>query len=362
MIPGISPTSPFGTILPLIAILIFTLVKEIIEDSKRHATDYRVNNSQTLVLQEMKFVKKAWKDVQVGDLVKVVNRENFPADMILISSSESEAQCYIETSNLDGETNLKNRQGLPETKDIREESQLSMLKGKVQSEQPNSSLYTFDATLIINGQVYPLCPDQLLLRGAQLRNTDWIVGLVCFTGHETKLVKNSITAPIKKTKVELMVNSQIIFLFLILFLMAVTCSAGSLYYGLNSSFTREILLNALSPNQPVEIAWFWFKNTLTFIVLFNNLIPLSLMVTLEIVKVTLSVLIEFDLDIYHGESDTRAAVRTSSLVEELGQVDYIFSDKTGTLTCNIMEFKMASIGSKAYAEKIPECESTVRRS
>jgi phospholipid-transporting ATPase len=75
---------------------------------------------------------------------------------------------------------------------------------------------------------------------------------------------------------------------------------------------------------------------------------------MEFVKFTLGSLINSDVDLYHEASDTPAAARTSSLVEELGQIDYIFSDKTGTLTCNVMEYKMCSIGGIAYADVVPE--------
>jgi phospholipid-transporting ATPase len=147
----------------------------------------------------------------------------------MVCSCEDQGQCYIKTSNLDGETHLKIRQALPETKDLKTESQLSQFKGTVKSELPNNSLYTFDAAMIINGNQYPLTPDQLLLRGSQLRNTDWIVGLACFTGHETKLVMNSTSTPVKKTKIELMVNDQIIFLLLVLLILAVSCATLKVY-------------------------------------------------------------------------------------------------------------------------------------
>ena len=221
----------------------------------------------------------------------------------------------------------------------------------IKSELPNNSLYTFDATLIMNGKEYPLSPEQLLLRGAQLRNTRWVYAVVVFTGHETKLMKNSTVAPIKRTKVEHMVNSQIIFLFLILICMSLICSSGALIRQLSGSFESQILF--LSNN--TKDAWGRFlRNILTFIVLFNNLIPLSLIVTMEFVKYAVAFMIDNDLDMYYEENNTPAQARTSSLVEELGQVDYIFSDKTGTLTRNIMEFKMATIGGIPYAETVPD--------
>jgi phospholipid-transporting ATPase len=93
---------------------------------------------------------------------------------------------------------------------------------------------------------------------------------------------------------------------------------------------------------------------LTFIILYNNLIPISLIVTMEVVKFQQSQLINSDLDMYYAPTDTPALCRTSSLVEELGQIEYVFSDKTGTLTCNEMEFRCCSIGGIAYADVVDE--------
>ena len=93
---------------------------------------------------------------------------------------------------------------------------------------------------------------------------------------------------------------------------------------------------------------------LTFIILYNNLIPISLIVTMEVVKFQQAQLINSDLDMYYARTDTPALCRTSSLVEELGQIEYVFSDKTGTLTCNEMEFRCCSIGGYAYADVVDE--------
>lgn len=89
-------------------------------------------------------------------------------------------------------------------------------------------------------------------------------------------------------------------------------------------------------------------NLLTFIILFNNLIPISLQVTLEVVRYVQATFINMDIDMYHEESDTPAMARTSNLNEELGMVSYVFTDKTGTLTRNVMEYKRCSIAGKMY--------------
>ncbi|KAI9208671.1 uncharacterized protein BJ171DRAFT_489619 [Polychytrium aggregatum] len=351
-IKDVSPTNSGTTIVPLSIVIVFSGIKEYLEDSKRAKQDRELNTCWASVLFGTSFAKKQWKDIVVGDIVRVENSEYFPADLVLLSSSETEGLCYIETSNLDGETNLKIKQALPETAGITSSEQLQILQaGMIKSEQPNSSLYTYEGTITINGIEYPLNPSQLLLRGAQLRNTSWIYGVVVFTGHETKLLRNATATPIKSTKIDALVNQQIIFLFGILILISLLCSTGMFIRSMTGGFEQSILL--LTPD--AATAWKNFGlNILTYIILFNNLIPLSLIVTMELVKFILSALINQDLDMYHEASNTPAMSKTSSLIDELGQVDYIFSDKTGTLTCNIMEFRMCSIGGVAYADVVPD--------
>lgn len=149
-------------------------------------------------MEGTQFVEKSWRDIKVGDVLRVEGGENFPADLILISSSEPEGLCYIETSNLDGEVNLKIKQALPQTATILNPVDMTHLQGTIRSEQPNNRLYNYDGVLCTSAlnevgktRDYPLDPTQLLLRGAQLRNTLWIYGIVVFTGHETKLMLNS---------------------------------------------------------------------------------------------------------------------------------------------------------------------------
>jgi len=107
-----------------------------------------------------------------------------------------------------------------------------------------------------------------------------------------------------------------------------------------SSFTLFLLAEEMTKN-------FAF-NLLTFIILFNNLIPISLQVTLEVVRFVQATFINMDIEMYHPETDTPAMARTSNLNEELGIVKYIFTDKTGTLTKNVMEFKRCSVGGRLY--------------
>lgn len=352
-IPNVSPTSRYTTIVPLGIVLIVSAIKEFVEDYRRRQSDASLNNSDAKVLRGSSFDNVPWRNVTVGDIVRVESEEPFPADLVLLASSEPEGLCYIETANLDGETNLKIKQAIPETANLVSPAELSKLGGRIKSEQPNSSLYTYEATLTTHTgggeKELPLQPDQLLLRGATLRNTPWIHGIVVFTGHETKLMRNATATPIKKTAVERMVNLQILMLGAILIGLSLISSIGELITRVTAGGTLGYLefgsYNAASQ---------FFLNLFTYWVLYSNLVPISLFVTIDIVKYSQAVLINSDLDMYYDKTDTPANCRTSSLVEELGQVEYIFSDKTGTLTCNQMEFRQCSIAGFQYADEVPE--------
>ncbi|KAK4057711.1 aminophospholipid translocase [Microbotryomycetes sp. JL221] len=358
-IPNVSPTNRYTTIVPLSLVLIVAALKEIQEDIKRHQTDAELNSRKTKVLEGSTFVDKPWRQIKVGDIVRLESNDFFPADLVLLSSSEPEGLCYIETSNLDGETNLKIKQASTATASLTSPPAISNFTGQLKSEQPNNSLYTFEATLTMNSNLtggqkeIPLGPDQMLLRGSQLRNTVWMYGLVVFTGHETKLMRNATAAPIKRTAMERMVNTQIVYLLGILLVLSIACAVGS---TLRNHIYAKDMWYLLLENETLTAGGF-IKDVLTFILTLNNLIPISLIVTMEVVKFQQAMFINFDLDMYYPTTNTPSLCRTSSLVEELGQIEYIFSDKTGTLTCNQMEFKQCFIGGIGYADVVDESKN-----
>lgn len=356
-IPGLSPTNKYTTIAPLIIVLMISAGKELVEDYRRKQADNALNTSKARVLRGTNFSETKWINVAVGDVIRVESEEPFPADLVLLASSEPEGLCYIETANLDGETNLKIKQALPETSSMVSPSELSRLGGRIKSEQPNSSLYTYEATLTMQSgggeKELPLNPEQLLLRGATLRNTPWVHGVVVFTGHETKLMRNATATPIKRTKVERQLNWLVLMLVGMLLVLSVACTVGDfIMRSVNHSHLTYLYLDRVSgAGKGIQI---FFKDMVTYWVLFSALVPISLFVTVELVKYWHGILINDDLDMYHDKSDTPATCRTSSLVEELGMVEYIFSDKTGTLTCNQMEYKQCSIAGIMYGQDIPE--------
>uniref|UniRef100_A0A672TC06 Phospholipid-transporting ATPase n=1 Tax=Sinocyclocheilus grahami TaxID=75366 RepID=A0A672TC06_SINGR len=326
-IPDVSPTGRWTTLVPLLFILVVAAVKEFIEDLVR-AFNYIL-----------------------GEVVRAANGDHLPADLIILSSSEPQGMCYIETSNLDGETNLKIRQGLQITTDIKDIDSLMRLSGRMECESPNRHLYEFVGNIRLDGHsTVPLGPDQILLRGAQLRNTQWVHGIVVYTGHDTKLMQNSTSPPLKLSNVERITNFQILLLFGCLLAISLVCSIGQTIwkyqYG-NDAWYMDLNYGGAAN---------FGLNFLTFIILFNNLIPISLLVTLEVIKFVQAFFINWDTDMLYEVTNTPAMARTSNLNEELGQVKYIFSDKTGTLTCNVMQFKKCTIAGVAYGPCPPPHE------
>ncbi|XP_031122420.1 phospholipid-transporting ATPase 3-like isoform X1 [Ipomoea triloba] len=358
----ISPVSPITNVVPLSLVLLVSLIKEAWEDWKRFQNDMSINNTPVDIFQDQKWMSVPWKKLQVGDIVRVKQDEFFPADIAFLASTNPDGVCYVETANLDGETNLKIRKALEKTWDYLTPEKITEFQGEIQCEEPNNSLYTFTGNLIIQQQTLPLSPNQLLLRGCSLRNTEYLVGVVIFTGHETKVMMNAMKIPSKRSTLEKKLDKLILTLFSVLFCMCLLGAIGSgvfidrkyYYLRFESGKNADIQFN---PNNRFAVA---ALTMFTLITLYSPIIPISLYVSVEMIKFIQSTqFINNDLCMYHTESNTPAQARTSNLNEELGQVEYIFSDKTGTLTRNLMEFFKCSIGGEIYGTGVTEIEMGV---
>ncbi|KAF2078368.1 hypothetical protein CYY_000352 [Polysphondylium violaceum] len=349
LIPNISPTGKYTTLGPLLVVLAITGLKEAYEDFRRHRQDRFVNESLALVLKGNKFELTKWKDIQVGDIVKVLNKQYLPTDLVILSSSEPQSMCYIETGNLDGETNLKIRQGLEETCHLVDEESLSTFNGLIECEHPNNKIYSFSGSLHMDSKILSLSVKQVLLRGTMLRNTKWITGVTIFTGRDTKLMRNSNVTPLKRSGIEKSTNFYIIFIFFLQILLCAGCAIANGIWNGNHRTTEPSYIYWIRTSSEEGALSF-----LTFLILFNNLIPISLYVSMEFVKLIQALFINSDIEMYHKETDTPALARTSNLNEELGQIQYIFTDKTGTLTQNKMVFKKCSIAGVSYGTGVTE--------
>lgn len=296
------------------------------------------------------FIDKQWRSLLVGDVVKINKNEYFPSDLLLLSSSYEDGICYVETMNLDGETSLKAKRCLEATLGLDEEAEFANFKATIRCEDPNPSLYTFVGNLEFKNQSHPLSPAQLLLRDSKLRNTDYIFGVVIFTGPDTKVVRNSTKSPSKRSRIEKKMDHVIYLLFSMLVLISLVTSFGSAL-NLKSESDNYWYLppqendSFFNSSKPVISGFVQFIRAL---ILYGYLIPISLYVSIEVVKVLQAVLINKDAQLYDELTSKSVEARTSNLNEELGQVEIILSDKTGTLTCNQMEFRKCSIAGTSY--------------
>ncbi|KNE61131.1 phospholipid-translocating P-type ATPase, flippase [Allomyces macrogynus ATCC 38327] len=196
----------------------------------------------------------------------------------------------------------------------------------------------------------PLSPSSVLLRGCTLRNTEWMIGVVLYTGSDTKIQLNAGGTPSKRTRIEKQMNPQVILNFVILAAMCLVCGITHVLYF--SAFNFEGAPFALEPYEMDGTGELTIAVTTFFtcVIIFQNLIPISLYVTVEIVKTMQAYFIYCDELIYDEALDKPCAVRTWNLSDDLGQIEYIFSDKTGTLTQNVMQLRKCSIAGRVYGD------------
>lgn len=158
--------------------------------------------------------KLLWEDVRVGDFVKIMDNEAFPADILICATSEDENVAFVETKNLDGETNLKSRNAVPCLTHLRTATDCvnKLNTFHVELDSPDTNMYKLNGAVVIGGDEkdkHPTDVQMTFLRGTVLRNTKWAIGVVLFTGLDTKIVANSGGTPSKRSKVERLMNPQV---------------------------------------------------------------------------------------------------------------------------------------------------------
>uniref|UniRef100_A0A671W5R8 Phospholipid-transporting ATPase n=1 Tax=Sparus aurata TaxID=8175 RepID=A0A671W5R8_SPAAU len=340
LIPEISSLSWFTTIVPLVLVLLVTAVKD--------ATDDYVSSALYSFSSECSFVlhNEKWMNVRVGDIIKLENNQFVAADILLLCSSEPYGLCYIETAELDGETNLKVRQALTVTSDLGDITKLMNFDGEVICEPPNNKLDKFTGTLYWRDNKYPLDNDNMLLRGCVLRNTEWCFGMVIFAGLQTKLMQNCGRTTFKRTSIDKLMNTLVLWIFAFLICMGVVLAIGNTVW--ESWIGRNFQVFLPWDESQRSAVFSGFLAFWSYIIILNTVVPISLYVSVEVLRLGHSYFINWDRKMYHSQTDTAAEARTTTLNEELGQVEFIFSDKTGTLTQNIMVFRKCSIDGRTY--------------
>eukprot|EP01127_Copromyxa_protea_P016071 TRINITY_DN4718_c0_g1_i2.p1 TRINITY_DN4718_c0_g1~~TRINITY_DN4718_c0_g1_i2.p1 ORF type:complete len:1147 (+),score=193.04 TRINITY_DN4718_c0_g1_i2:144-3443(+) len=353
LIPGLSPLSPVASITPLLFVLGTTMLKDGYEDYQRLKADNVVNKTKTLVLENKKWVEILWEDVRVGDILHIKDDESFPADLVPLSSSNKGGAVYMETANLDGETGHKLRLSIPwgnlTSSALYEPKELAVLSGSIKCPPPNINLDSFDASYQNGRTTIPLSEQNLLLRGATLKGTDWINAVVVFTGADTKLVLNQQDAPSKFSHVERQLNRYIFAVLVLQLLLCVISAMFSLFWETQWGVFMPYLKIAPNARWSIGTAMYNFISMVgSYFILYSNFIPISLYVSMEFVKLISAVVFSQDPDLYWAPTQSGLVVRTSNLLEELGQVNHIFSDKTGTLTENVMKFRKCTVGGIKY--------------
>uniref|UniRef100_A0A8K9X5Y4 Phospholipid-transporting ATPase n=1 Tax=Oncorhynchus mykiss TaxID=8022 RepID=A0A8K9X5Y4_ONCMY len=342
LIPEISSLSWVTTTVPLVMVLLITAVKDATDDY-HWCRDWFIPCG-----------------LPVSPLPPLPHLPPLPpllqADILLLSSSEPYGLCYIETAELDGETNLKVRQALTVTSDLGADiTKLADFNGNIICEPPNNKLDKFTGTLYWRDNKYPLDNEKMLLRGCVLRNTEWCFGMVVFAGLQTKLMQNCGRTKFKRTSIDKLMNTLVLWIFGFLVCMGVILAIGNTIWEQKVGRSFSVYLLWDEPIRNNNVVFSGFLTFWSYIIILNTMVPISLYVSVEVIRLGHSYFINWDRKMYYIQKDTPAEARTTTLNEELGQVEFIFSDKTGTLTQNIMVFNKCSINGKSYGTRDSRC-------
>lgn len=350
-----SPKKPSSMIGTFAFVLIATMIKELIEDYSRYKQDKLQNSREVERLSSSGWERVKCENLHPGEIVKINKEDEFSADCLIINSNNENGYCYIDTKNLDGETNLKEKMAIEQLQGI---SDYKKFSGLIKCDKSNENLHSFEGVISSKEDVNEesrvssifVNLKNLILKGCTLKNCEYVIGIVIYTGINTKIMRNSKQPKLKMSKILRKMNLLLYSLFIFTIVICFVLAYLSLDFKNSSSNQREYIFN--SNKQSESDISYYFIRVIIFFVAYSNIIPISLYVALEIVKIVQGVFIFYDNQIFDYESDRPSKCRATDLIEELGQVEFVFSDKTGTLTQNNMILKKCFCANQLYGNRI----------
>lgn len=324
-----SPVEWVFQLIPLSFVLLVSMVKSGIEDYLKFREDQTKNNTQYFVYQNNNWEVTKSSAIRIGDLVKIKNDQMIPCDLLYVCSSNNDGICNYSEANLNGETAVKTMADLPifnKTDIINDPKSYDVWN--IELNEPSRSLNSFYCRLIKGEEKFSASINNILLRGMTLKYTDWVIGVAIATGADTRVMQNSRVPPAKLTAFDYSVNKAVILIFVLMLLIVVAISSSCVAFEFAGSFN---VIDDVLPSIGIS----FLQSILQYLIIFSYMIPISLMVIIEILRFWIAITIHVDQDMHDDEMGD-AVPHNSNMLIDMAKINFVLTDKTGTLTENKM--------------------------